>query len=139
MTPQMVKCNSCQSQNPADARFCENCGAPLPVPTPTFIPPAPGYPPNASQPGLIQTSNPPKDPTLALVMSLIFLGGGGQIYLGQTLKGIAIIVVNLVLTFLIVGFPLWLLGVMDAFLLAKRLQERHPIGEWEFFWNKPKN
>lgn len=34
----MVKCPSCQHENPADARFCENCGAAL-APAPGVAPP----------------------------------------------------------------------------------------------------
>ncbi len=40
----------------------------------------------------VAPANPPKDPIIALVLSLILLGGAGQIYLGQTTKGIVLIV-----------------------------------------------
>ena len=40
----------------------------------------------------IQPSDPPKNPIIAAVLSFLLLGGVGQIYLGQTKKGVIIIV-----------------------------------------------
>ena len=44
----------------------------------------------------IQPSNPPKDSMIAAVLSLVILGGVGQIYLGQQKKGIILIVASVV-------------------------------------------
>jgi TM2 domain-containing membrane protein YozV len=86
-----------------------------------------------SQPGAIFPSNPPKDPILAALLSFLFAGGAGQIYLGQVKKGIAIIVVSIVFSCVGVGFITWMLGVVDAYLVAKRLQSGNSVGEMQFF------
>ncbi|HZS47445.1 MAG TPA: hypothetical protein VFC63_20410 [Blastocatellia bacterium] len=77
----------------------------------------------------IMPANPPKDPILALILSLLLLGGAGQIYIGQVTKGIVIMVGTLV-TCGLVG----ILGIIDAYMIANRLKEGHPVDEWEFFW-----
>lgn len=86
-----------------------------------------------SQPGTIFPSNPPKEPLIAALLSLLLVGGAGQIYLGQVKKGIAIIVVSIALSFIGFGFIVWLLGVVDAYLIAKRLKTGNSVGEMQFF------
>jgi TM2 domain-containing membrane protein YozV len=66
-------------------------------------------------------------------LSFLFAGGAGQIYLGQVKKGIAIIVVSIVFSCVGVGFITWMLGVVDAYLVAKRLQSGNSVGEMQFF------
>jgi TM2 domain-containing membrane protein YozV len=77
----------------------------------------------------IEPSNPPKDPILAMILSVLLCGGAGQIYLGQVTKGIVIIVVS----FFTCGIG-WILGTIDAYLIAQRLKEGKSVDEWEFFW-----
>jgi len=80
----------------------------------------------------IAPSSPPKDPIIALVLSLLLLGGAGQLYLGQTTKGIVIMAVCF-LTCGVAGIGI-VVGCIDAYMIAKRLQEGHSVDEWEFFW-----
>ncbi len=51
----------------------------------------------------IQPSDPPKNAILATVLSFLLLGGVGQMYLGQTKKGIIIIVATVLLSCVGVG------------------------------------
>src|SRR5881396_3748069 len=73
----------------------------------------------------------PKKPRLAGTLSII--PGVGQLYLGQTAKGLLMLVTSYP------GFPLFVitipLGVLDAYILGLRLARR-PIRRWECFWNR---
>ncbi len=84
----------------------------------------------------IQPAVPPKDPMIALLLSLILAGGAGQIYLGQQTKGIVLIVATLLLSCIGVGFIIWIVGIIDAYQLGTMLKNGQPIGEWQFFWEK---
>jgi TM2 domain-containing membrane protein YozV len=82
-----------------------------------------------------------KNPRTAAALSLC-LGGLGQIYLGQTSKGICIILIGIVGVLTIVSTPLVIIvGMIDAYLLAKKLERGEAIRAWEFFWmeNQEKN
>ncbi|MBE6406057.1 MAG: hypothetical protein E7040_08555 [Lentisphaerae bacterium] len=62
--------------------------------------------------------------------------GLGQIYNGQVVKGIVIILANIILasaTFGISGIVILILAVIDAGNIAKKLNEGRTVGEWEFF------
>ena len=63
----------------------------------------------------------------------MLLGGGGQIYLGQGKKGVIIIVVTFLTLCFGLGFILWLLGVIDAVLIARRLKAGETVDEMRFF------
>lgn len=70
------------------------------------------------------------------LLSGLLIAGLGQIVLGQTKKGIAILLGSMVLGALTLGlsiFITWPLGGIDAFLVAKKLKEGRSVGEWEFF------
>ena len=82
----------------------------------------------------IQPSDPPKNAIIAAVLSLILFGGVGQIYLGQTKKGIIIIVASLILSCVGVGFIAWIVGVVDAYMMADKLQKGESIGDMQWFW-----
>ncbi|MCK6626104.1 MAG: NINE protein [Anaerolineae bacterium] len=85
----------------------------------------------------IQPSDPPKNPVVAAVLSFLLLGGVGQIYLGQQKKGIILIIATLVLyCFFGIGVILNILGTIDAYMLADKLQKGQPIGDMEWFWEK---
>lgn len=83
----------------------------------------------------IQPSNPPKDPIIAAILSFLFLGGVGQMYLGQTKKGIIVIVATVVLACVGVGFLVPLVGAYDAYVIGNKLKEGKAVGDMEFFWN----
>jgi TM2 domain-containing membrane protein YozV len=100
-----------------------------PLPPPTQVTPRPVY-----------TPPPPtnsKSPIGAALLSFFLLGGAGQIYLGQTGKGIAIIVVNLVAS-IIPGLNLLVVGlaVADAYGTAQKINQGISVGDWEFSINK---
>jgi TM2 domain-containing membrane protein YozV len=81
----------------------------------------------------IPPSNPPKDPIIAVILSLLF-GGGGQLYLGQQKKGI-ILIVAMVLTWCVgLGWVVELVGAYDAYVLANKLKSGKSVGDMEFFW-----
>jgi TM2 domain-containing membrane protein YozV len=83
----------------------------------------------------IQPSDPPKNPIVALVLSLVLLGGAGQLYLGQTKKGIILMVVTLILSFCFgLGVITWVLGIIDAYMMADKLQKGQTIGDMQWFW-----
>jgi len=84
----------------------------------------------------IPPSTPPKDPIIALILSLLLLGGAGQIYLGQTTKGIVLIVATALLSCVGVGVIVWILGIIDAYQIATALKNGQTVGEWQFFWEK---
>lgn len=85
----------------------------------------------------IQPSNPPKDPIIAAVLSVLLLGGAGQIYLGQQKKGIILIVVSALAWCVSVGTLGWIvqvLGAYDAYVIGNKLKEGKSVGDMEFFW-----
>ncbi len=82
----------------------------------------------------IHPSDPPKNPIIAAVLSFILLGGVGQIYLGQTKKGIIIVVVTLILSCIGIGLITWIVGVIDAYIMADKLQKGETIGDMQWFW-----
>jgi TM2 domain-containing membrane protein YozV len=82
----------------------------------------------------IQPSNPPKDPIIAAVLSLLLLGGVGQIYLGQQKKGIILIVATVLLACVGIGFLVPLLGAYDAYVIGNKLKNGQSVGDMEFFW-----
>jgi TM2 domain-containing membrane protein YozV len=82
----------------------------------------------------IPPSNPPKDPIIAAVLSLLLFGGAGQIYLGQQKKGIILIVASILLYCIGLGWIVQLAGTYDAYVLANKLKEGKSVGDMEFFW-----
>jgi len=84
----------------------------------------------------IQPSTPPKDPLIAALLSFLLLGGVGQIYLGQTTKGIVILVAALLLSCVGIGVVVWIIGIIDAYQIATMLKNGQAVGDWQFFWEK---
>ena len=84
----------------------------------------------------IQPSNPPKNAIIAAVLSLLLLGGVGQMYIGQMKKGIILIVATVVLSCIGIGVVIPILGAVDAYMLADKLQKGEAIGDMQWFWDK---
>lgn len=82
----------------------------------------------------IQPSTPPKNPIIAAVLSLLLLGGVGQMYIGQMKKGVILIVATVVLSCIGIGVIIPVLGAVDAYMLADRLQKGEAIGDMQWFW-----
>lgn len=82
----------------------------------------------------IQPTDPPKNAILAAILSLLLLGGVGQIYLGQMKKGIIIIVATIVLSCIGIGVIIPVVGAIDAYILADKLQKGEAIGDMQWFW-----
>lgn len=70
------------------------------------------------------------------VLSGCCVAGLGQMILGQVGKGLVILLGSIVLALCTFGISVlvtWPLGAIDAYLIAKKLREGHPVGQWEFF------
>lgn len=106
-------CSSCGETIKKEADICPECGV--------------------SQGG--STGNQEKDPGIAALASGLTSGWAGQIYNGQIVRGILILVlqvVNVLLMGFVIGFftfPLvWAIGTYDAYNQAKKIN----AGEVEF-------
>jgi TM2 domain-containing membrane protein YozV len=82
----------------------------------------------------IQPGTPPKNPIIAAILSLILLGGVGQMYIGQMKKGVILIVATVVLSCIGIGVLIPVLGAIDAYMLADKLQKGEAIGDMQWFW-----
>jgi len=104
------------------------------VSQPTPVAPVVSYQPTpAPQPRApVIPATGAKSPVLAAVLSFFLLGGGGQIYLGQWKKGLALMAASFILSFALVGFFVNLLGAGDAYGTAKKMNEGFAVGEWQF-------
>ncbi len=82
----------------------------------------------------ISPSDPPKNAIIAAVLSLLLLGGVGQLYLGQTKKGIILIVATVLLSCIGVGVVIPFVGAVDAYMMADKLANGETIGDMQWFW-----
>lgn len=82
----------------------------------------------------IQPTDPPKNELVAALLSLFILGGVGQMYLGQTKKGIILVVATIVTYCLGLGWIVQIVGAWDAYKMSQKLQSGQSIGDMEFFW-----
>ena len=87
-------------------------------------------------------SDPPRDPTLMAILSLV-IPGLGQIVLGQNIKGLAFLAACLGLSVVTCYgggvFTMLLLvaadvvAIIDAYQIGQKLQQGRPVAQWEFF------
>jgi serine/threonine protein kinase len=68
-----------------------------------------------------------KNPTVAGLLSF-FIPGAGQIYNGQIAKGILIFLLLPCLSIII-----WIIGIIDAVMIAQKLQRGQSVDKWEWF------
>ena len=76
-----------------------------------------------------------KSASTATILSCL-VTGLGQMYLGQVLKGVAILLGGIVLSCLtagILGIPIWIIAMVDAHKIGKRLENGETVGQWQFF------
>ncbi len=147
-------CTNCGAQNVADARFCEGCGktigaqsvaasVPYSPPPPAFSAhqPPPIHPPLIQPPPIndprIRGYNAPppiqspRNPGLALALSLI-VPGAGQFYNGQIGKGVITLVayfISWIATVIVIGFfgvfGIWIWSMIDAYQTAQASVPRY--------------
>ncbi|MCK9222715.1 MAG: zinc-ribbon domain-containing protein [Limnochordia bacterium] len=74
-------------------------------------------------------------PWVAALLSF-FINGLGQIILGQVHKGVAMLFGALIFGGITggIGIPIYAICVsLDAYLIAKKINEGQAVGRWEFF------
>jgi hypothetical protein len=84
---------------------------------------------------LIYPSRPPRSLTIACLLSLLLIGVG-QIYLGQIVKGVALLFFTACFGLMVsmAGIvALWGIGILDSFLIGKKLGQGQPVRRWEWF------
>jgi ribosomal protein L40E len=78
----------------------------------------------------------PRNPVFMALLSGCCFAGLGQIVLGQTKKGLAILIGAILFAAVTHGigiFPFWIVFAVDAYLIAKKLKHGQSVGQWEFF------
>ena len=76
-----------------------------------------------------------KSVSTAVILTCLIVGLG-QIYLGQVLKGVAILLASIVigtLTFGAGSIAIWIIAMIDAYKIGKKLEAGQSVDEWEFF------
>ena len=135
-------CKNCGQQLDDNATKCDKCGASV---TPAAAPAGGGFStPSPNGSGVVLNINMgPQDPIapsgkntiLAVILSCCF-PGVGQIYLGQLFKGIALLIIYFILgsiTLGIVALVTWVVAMIDAFKIGKKLEAGQSVAPWEFF------
>ena len=116
-----MNCPYCDNPLPPQTAQCPHCGAAV---TPTSAPAG------GQQGG---TSTPQsKSPGLALFCSLM-IAGCGQLYNGQTAKGVCIFFLCVFLWVVDLGFVVTILACIDAYRIAQKINSGRQVGPWEWF------
>ena len=127
----MSQCPNCGAATEPNQLKCNKCGTPVQAVQAPGAVPAQG----AANADLVHPSNPPKSATTALILSCLIVGVG-QIYLGQTVKGVVLLAGSMVLG-VATGFLLspvfWIVGMVDAHAIGNKLASGKPVRQWEFF------
>lgn len=126
-------CPSCAAPTKPQQVVCIKCGVAL---TNNAASPPVNVVSNAAVSETISPSDPPKDPVLMGLLSGCCIAGLGQILIGQTAKGVLIMLSSLVLGALTAGLSMiitWPAGGIDAYMIAQKLKEGKTVGKWEWF------
>ncbi|MCX6690237.1 MAG: zinc ribbon domain-containing protein [Methanoregula sp.] len=101
--------------------FCPKCGAKLPITTPL-------QQPTDKQKESQKENSEEKSPFVALLCSF-FVPGLGQVYNGETAKGLAIFFGTLIGLFIVVipGLIVWIYGMYDGYSTAKKMNSGEVI------------
>jgi|GEM_PF-2629920 len=119
-------CQECGSETHPKAIICVHCGCKLAT--------GPGILDQIAQGGdYIDAPNPPRDPLLMALLSGCCIFWLGQILMGQTTKGIVMLLVTILSIPVGLGIVLWPIAAIDAYLIGKKLKEGKPVKQWEFF------
>ena len=75
-----------------------------------------------------------KNPTVAGLLSF-FIPGAGQIYNGQIAKGLLILLLSPLILLLspCLSIIIWIIGIIDAVMIAQKLQRGQSVDKWEWF------
>lgn len=133
-----LQCWQCQSLSDLNAVTCGVCGANLTggltYPTPPAQYPRPAQ---MSGQGMIQVPAGTHPMALVIILSILFGGWTGMLVNRQIVKGLVYgLIIGSVLGFATCGlaFIVWYpLTVVDAILVANKLNRGQAIKEWEFF------
>ncbi|WP_350343907.1 hypothetical protein PRVXT_000269 [Proteinivorax tanatarense] len=120
-------CQECGAETSDKQEICIKCGCRLQKLNNTSF--------SIDNNELIYPSEPPKSSATATLLSC-FVPGVGQIYLGQTAKGLAWLGGSVLLTTMTAGLaaiPIWIAVMVDANLIGQKLQKGQPVQQWEFF------
>jgi hypothetical protein len=88
------------------------------------------------EPGKLIWPKPPEERKRVGVLLSFLFPGLGQLYLGQVLKGVCVLLGALFLGVITVGLLfilIWIVGMIDTHKLQKKLKLGQPIKQWEFF------
>lgn len=83
---------------------------------------------------MVYPANPPRSQFLAVLLSLLVIGIG-QVYAGQISKGFALFIVALIVSVLIIPYAyvaIWSFGIIDTFLITRKLTRGYPVRQWEW-------
>ncbi|HTN77746.1 MAG TPA: hypothetical protein VL096_20955 [Pirellulaceae bacterium] len=70
-----------------------------------------------------------------MLLSLILVGLP-QMIMGQSIKGVVLLIGAIVLGVLTLGLAapvIWVVAAVDAYMIANKLKSGQSVGEWEFF------
>lgn len=114
----MVICQNCGKDTP-EGKFCEYCGGSIQA--------AQTY----QQPPPATTKAQVKNPVLALIASFIICGVG-QMYNGQILKGVILLVVMIIIYALagLVALIVTLYAMYDAYTTAVKINNGEVVETW---------
>lgn len=138
--PQAVACLTCGLPPRAGQRYCPHCrGGTLPQ---AVICVKCGGSLQGSSGGAfgsmgkrIHPKNPPTEPVVACLLSILLVGVG-QMVLGQSNKGVVMLLGAFILGVATLG-AVWIvtvpLAALDAYLIGNKLKNGKSVGEWECF------
>lgn len=111
-----MNCPFCGKENDPASKFCVHCGKPLTPRMRGGDPPPPPPPPEGPPPP--PPPPPGKNPTTALILSIV-LPGVGQFYNDDVKKGLVMLVLSLVLAATCIGYlGIMVWSAMDAYNVA---------------------
>ena len=122
-------CANCGQAVNANQAICLGCGCPL---AQTQM----GNRMNHAQNGGQKTIQPSGKSASTAVLLTCLITGLGQMYLGQVLKGVVILLAAIVIgvaTAGVGGLVIWVVAMADASKIGKKLEAGQSVGEWEFF------
>lgn len=130
-----MNCPYCDNALPAGETKCPSCGAPVPASALQQQQQQPVQQPQQQQQTPVNNGGVKKSPSTAGCLSFLIVGVG-QMYNGQIIKGIVLLVAALILssfTFGIAGLIIWIVSIVDAAKIAGKINAGRQVGQWEFF------